>query len=64
MFFLNAPSKFLVQCFHDLDSKDLGLWDLGMNNDRAADDASSLLPKRCAARCPGSGATPFANRCR
>ena len=34
MAFLSAPSNFLVQRFHHLDSKDLGLWDLGMNNDR------------------------------
>ena len=34
MFCLSAQYKFLVQCFHNLDSKDLGSWDLGMNNDR------------------------------
>ena len=28
----SAPSNFFVQRFQNLDSKDLGLWDLGMNN--------------------------------
>ena len=27
-----APSNFLVPRFHDLASKDLGLWDLGIKN--------------------------------
>ena len=30
-----APPKFLVQHFQNLDSKDRGLWDLGMKNDRS-----------------------------
>ena len=30
MDFLSAPSTFLVQCFRNVDSKDLGLRDLGM----------------------------------
>ena len=34
LFFLSVPSNFLLRHFHDLDSNDLGLWDLGMNNDR------------------------------
>ena len=34
MFSLSAPYDFLVRRFRNLDSKDLGLWDLGMKNDR------------------------------
>ena len=34
MFFLSAPYALLAQHFHNLDSKDLGLWDLGMKHDR------------------------------
>ena len=32
MFVLSAPYMFLVQRFQNSDSKDLGLWDLGMTN--------------------------------
>ena len=31
---IGAPNNFLVRRFQNLDSKDLGLWDLGMENDR------------------------------
>ena len=36
MVFLSAPSNFSMQRFHNLDSKDLGLWDLAtsMKHDR------------------------------
>ena len=39
--FVSAPSNFLVQCFRNLDSKDLGLRDLGMQFRRSNNDSNT-----------------------
>ena len=59
MSFLSAPYNFLVQRSQNLGSKDLGLWDLGMKNDRKhAMFTPQLLPtKTCSAGQGGGGAT-------
>ena len=41
--FLSAPSNFLVQCFRNSDSKDLGLRDLGIQRIRSL-DSNVLVP--------------------
>ena len=41
---LSAPCNFLVQRFQNLDSKDLGLWDLGLKNDRSSRKAGGWQP--------------------
>ena len=48
VFVISAPHNFLVQRFQNVDSKDLGLWDLGMKNGRS-------LYARKNSKAPGSG---------
>ena len=48
MCFPSAPPNFLAQCCHNLDSKDLGVWDLGVKYDRSSyEDLTITSPTIC-----------------
>ena len=55
----SAPCNFSVHRFHDLDSNDFGLWDLGMNNDRTPSHPLSTDPLRVCTPSPPTKSFDF-----